>query len=144
MQVINENSALLSNYEVFCLLSDIKAGANGQRTPEKGHPATITYETLKYLENTPCALQSPEIIRKFLSSVEPLRLTKAEQLQLLNHRACTPVEIQLMIEESEERLNDDQLSDLINIVKTELPSTESQSELDDDQENEVYENGVDI
>ena len=63
MQVVNENSALLSNYEVFSLLSDIQRGANGQRKPanDQNQLATVTYETLRYLERTPAAHQSPEV-----------------------------------------------------------------------------------
>lgn len=63
MQVINENSALLSNYEVFSLLSDIQRGTNGQRKPanDQNQLATVTYETLKYLERTPAAHQSSEV-----------------------------------------------------------------------------------
>lgn len=58
--------------------------------------ATITYQTIKYLEDTPCMKQTPEKIREFLKAMERFKLTKAEKLALLNICPTTPLEIQLV------------------------------------------------
>jgi len=76
---------------------------------------------MRHLEGTPAQFQSAKIIKDFKLAVEPFKLMKAEKLQLLNHRPTTAVEIQLMVEENEERLTEEQLDELINVVKTILP-----------------------
>ncbi len=125
MEVVDARAAILSNLEVYSLLQDIQSGSNGQKKPSRTQPhlATITYSTLKYLENTPCKDQSAEIVQKFMKAVESFNLTKAEKLQLLNQRPTSAVEIQLIIEESEERLTEDQIEQLLDLVASTLPES---------------------
>jgi len=127
MEIVNESAALLSNFEVLALLKDISSGKNGQRKPGKKEKnvATITYSTLKYLEKTPCGEQSTEAISKFMLALKPFRLTRAEKLQLLNLRPSSAVEIQLIIEESEERLSEEEIDDLLEVVASCFPAAQS-------------------
>ncbi|XP_039363713.1 DNA-directed RNA polymerase III subunit RPC9 isoform X1 [Mauremys reevesii] len=119
------NAALLSNFEVFQLFTDLKQQRkdSGKHKQSSGQQNlnTIMYETLKYISKTPCRFQSPEIVRDFLIAMKGHKLTKAEKLQLLNHRPMTAVEIQLMVEESEERLTEEQIESLLQTVSSILP-----------------------
>ncbi|CAI9739726.1 DNA-directed RNA polymerase III subunit RPC9-like [Octopus vulgaris] len=123
MELLNESSALLSNYEVYTLLLDIQAGRNGQSKPTKNQTslATVTYETVKYLEGTSCKHLNAPAVKEFIRHLAPFHLTKAEKLQLLNQRPTTAVEIQLLIEESEERLTETQVYQLLDVVSKYLP-----------------------
>ncbi|XP_020775768.1 DNA-directed RNA polymerase III subunit RPC9 [Boleophthalmus pectinirostris] len=130
MEVKNANAAMLSNYEIFKLLTDLKeqrkdSGKNKHSAGQQ-NLNTIMYETLKYLSKTPCSRQSPEIVKDFLTTMMPHKLTKAEKLQLLNHRPQTAVEIQLMVEESEERLSEEQIEELIQTIAEILPGDPEQ------------------
>lgn len=120
MEVVNERATMVSNYEVFALLKETTQEDSTNRQYKKHRQenlATISYEVMKYLDKTPCKLQNDAVIRDFLVAVAPFNLTKGEKLQLLNLRPSTPVEIQLIIEESEERLKtDEELEKLIEIV----------------------------
>ncbi|XP_061818929.1 DNA-directed RNA polymerase III subunit RPC9 [Nerophis lumbriciformis] len=132
MEVKNANAAMLSNYEVFKLLTDLKEQRkDGSRSKHSmGHQNlnTIMYETLKYLSQLPCSRQSPEMVKEFLSSMKHQKLTKAEKLQLMNHRPQTAVEMQLMVEESEERLSEEQIEELIQTISELLPGDPEQGE----------------
>ena len=124
---------MVSNYEVLNLLQEKMkddAGKKRHKKQRQENLATISYEVTKYLEKTPCKLQNEEVIRDFLVEVAPFNLTKGEKLQLLNLRPSTPVEIQLIIEESEERLKtDEELEKLLAIVEK-LPVHEEDTEKD--------------
>ncbi|VDI24194.1 DNA-directed RNA polymerase III subunit RPC9-like [Mytilus edulis] len=137
MEVKNDNSAILSNYEVLQLLSDIHTG-RGQIKPNKHQKnlATITYETVKYLENTPCKNQSPELIQNIMTDLQAFNLTKAEKLQILNQCPTSAVEIQLIIEESEERLTEDQIYQLLEIITKYNVTKEASNAGDEEMEDE--------
>ncbi|XP_064479346.1 DNA-directed RNA polymerase III subunit RPC9-like [Ornithodoros turicata] len=141
MKVIKENAALLSNYEVLKLLKEFQSDKKGSKSSKSlQNLATVSYETVAYLENTPCAQQTDECVESFLKEIlaTSFQLTKAEKLQLINHRPTTFVEIQLLIEESEERLSEDDMQTILDIVQRTLPGGQ------DDLVEEEEENGEDV
>ena len=118
MEVLNKTAAMLSNYEVLQILEEY---ANEKKDKSKmskrdQHLSTVTYETIKYLNETPSVNQNQETIQKVVRLLEPFQLTKAEKLQLVNLRPTTPVELSLIIEESEERISEEQIDEILDIV----------------------------
>lgn len=139
MEVLNPGVTMLANWEVYSLLCDIRDGKNHEQKPLPSQPnlANIVYSTACYLRNTPCTVQSDAVIEKFNKVLEEeFDLTKAERLQILNLRATTDVEMQLIVEESEERFSDDEMKKLCDIVSKVLPEKKAlkQSEHEDKEE----------
>ncbi|XP_012176577.1 DNA-directed RNA polymerase III subunit RPC9 [Bombus affinis] len=124
MEVLKDCSAYLSNYEVLNILQNIKS--NKKQKMKQNQLASITYQTIRYLEETPCKRQTPEKIRGLLQALEPYKLTKCEKLTLLNMCPKTPLEIQLIIEDSEDRLTDDEVNSLLQVVGNFLDEDEQE------------------
>lgn len=114
METINANAAVLCNYEVLNLLQDIK-----KRSP-KGQLSNVTFEAIRYLQDSPCCEQTPEKIKSLLSAYEPFNLTKAEKLMLINNPPQKEIDVHLMVEESAERLTDEQIQEILTIA-SDLP-----------------------
>nr|NP_001027775.1 calcitonin gene-related peptide receptor component protein [Ciona intestinalis]BAB85994.1 calcitonin gene-related peptide receptor component protein [Ciona intestinalis] len=115
MEVLN----ILNEYANEQKLSKNKNSRNNQNL------STITYETIKYLSETPAGLQNQACIETTLKALLPFGLTKAEKLQLVNLRPTTAVEISLIVEESEERITEEQIDEIIEIVSR-LPAPEEE------------------
>lgn len=134
MEILNKNAGLLSNSEVYSLLKQTKAdltqklirkknfdanNANLNQQVDK-HLPTIVYESLRYLETTPaCVAQtSAKQIGEFTSKLGEFDLTKAEKLAVLNHCPQSAVELQCLVENSEERFTVEQMDTLVEIIQT--------------------------
>jgi hypothetical protein len=143
MEILNKNAGFLTNFEVYSLLKQTKEDlANRLLARKKNinnnsaeinvdkHLPTIVYESLRYLEKRPCAQQSAEIVSNFLAKCNEtdsrFKLTKVEKLQLINQRPVNAVELQSLIEDSEERFSIEQMDDLLEFVHRNLvtPNTD--------------------
>ncbi|VDM52791.1 unnamed protein product [Angiostrongylus costaricensis] len=123
MEVLNGQVTLLTNFEVLQVLNTIKKEEDEKSKSDKSkHLWTLIYETTKYLKTTPAAVQNTESIEKLIEEVSPYKLTAAETLQLINLRPSTTAEVQLIVEESEERMKtEEKLESLVNTVTRCLP-----------------------
>ena len=122
MQVVNESAKLLTNFEVHSFLNELKAN---RKTNIKSL-STVTHTALKYIDTVTCApQQTPSQIAKFKKAVEVYNLTKAEILQLINLVPRTEVEVQVIIEECDERLTEHQVEQLLTIIRVCFPVEEA-------------------
>ncbi|KAG5684485.1 hypothetical protein PVAND_013717 [Polypedilum vanderplanki] len=120
MEIRNQKHQVLTNYEVLMALRTVKDSKSSHSTKNL---ATITYETIQYLENTPCKDQTQENIENFIIELKKFgRLTKSEILTMINDPPTLPVHIQLIVEDSEERLSETQVDEIIELSKKYFPN----------------------
>jgi hypothetical protein len=142
MEILNKNASFLCNSEVYALLKQIKEDQAQKLIKKKNlksqtdaqqldinidkHLPTIVYESLKYLEKTPCIHQTSAIVNVFIRKCEErkteFKLTKIEKLQILNLRPSSAVELQYIIEDSEERFTIEQMDELLEFIQENLPN----------------------
>ncbi|KIH45728.1 RNA polymerase III subunit C17 [Ancylostoma duodenale] len=127
MEVLNGQVTLLTNFEVLNLVNEVKKQEDKKAKNDRSkHLSTVLYETTKYLKSTPAQEQSVESIEKLIRAVAPYKLTAAETMQLINLRPTTAAEIQLIVEESEERIKtEEKLEALVSTVVDCFPSRPS-------------------
>jgi len=123
MEVLDASEAVLSNYEVLEFLREEKERlTSGQHVALSGRGsqvATLMMETLRAMEATPAAEQDEQKVNVFLNRLAEggFDLSKSERLMLLNHRPANELEVHLLVEESEERLGDVKVQQILDIVK---------------------------
>lgn len=62
-------------------------------------------------------MQTKQNILNFLQAIKPYNLTKSECLMMVNDPPSSALHIQLQIEDSEERLTEDQVNEVIRIAQ---------------------------
>lgn len=120
MEVKEARGAFVSNQEVLSILSEAKERHAKERSLRQHN--TVLYEAVKYLKDTPAAGQGAEAVRDCLRELLPVKLATAELLQVVNHRPETDVDLRILIEECDERLNDEQIQEILEIVARHLPA----------------------
>lgn len=146
MPVTRDEQLLLSNYEVLQLVlqanTDLKSARSNKsrQNNHQSHLATILYESVKFLEESPCNLiKDDSVVRSIMEGLKQYELTKSEKLEILNHLPSSLVELQLLIEDNEERLTEEQLSSILELVSShvyeeaEMEETEETEEMVEDQ-----------
>ncbi|KAI5641711.1 RNA polymerase rpb4 domain-containing protein [Phthorimaea operculella] len=124
METIKANTAFLCNYEVMQILQELKDNTQKKHKRE-GSLATVTYETVHYLQDTECKKQNAQSIQKFLEAMKQFKMTKTEKLMMVNTPPRTELEIQLIVQESEERLSEEEVKKIIETVNEHLPADDS-------------------
>uniref|UniRef100_A0A1A9W650 DNA-directed RNA polymerase III subunit RPC9 n=1 Tax=Glossina brevipalpis TaxID=37001 RepID=A0A1A9W650_9MUSC len=108
----------LCNFEVMEALKNVK---DTKKKFGLRNLATITYETLQYLEESPCKYQSNKSIIDFLKEMEHYKLKANECLMMINDPPTSALHIQLLIEDSEERLTEEQVNEILQTSRKHFP-----------------------
>jgi len=125
MEVVKLCDTPLCNSEVLHFLREKKRALSDTRpVSERGNQAaTVVLETLNHLEKSEAVTDlTPRRVKAFNRRIKEnnLELTDAERLHLINLCPTTLVEIQVLIDDSEERFTEDQVNLMLEIVQTEL------------------------
>ncbi|KDQ06958.1 hypothetical protein BOTBODRAFT_70673 [Botryobasidium botryosum FD-172 SS1] len=126
MEVLNARAAMLSNYEVLTLLSELEAeriandkaamaakeAAGPEHNPSPAAPVdtnwrTVEYETLKWLKAPKMATtqQDKNSIARLAKDLRRYDLTKAEKLQIINLMPVDQAALYPIIEDFEDRFD---------------------------------------
>jgi len=124
MEVVKLCSAPVCNSEVVHFLREKKNLLPTKKKAVHGsQAATVVLETLNHLEKFESTTDlTPERVDSFQKRLEEnnLQLSDREKLHLINLCPTTLVEIQVLIDDSEERFSEDQFNLLLDIVQSEL------------------------
>ncbi|CAG8721076.1 18814_t:CDS:2 [Acaulospora morrowiae] len=110
---------MLSNYEVLAVLREMD---DKQKDQARANPNIKFAENLKTIQfESPASTQTPEQIESILDSLKKYNLTKSEKLQIINLRPQNLVDLELIIEDCEDRFQVDTLREMIYVIGTKLP-----------------------
>ncbi|KAL1365361.1 hypothetical protein HN51_013397 [Arachis hypogaea] len=119
MKILEANNGALTNFEVLDFLR--AKGASKDPTRVLAKVAQSEYKVYDYLIDTAARDQTRESINEFLESVKSHDLAKAEILNIINIRPTNIVEIFPIIECCDTRFSDEELTEIVELVKRTLP-----------------------
>ncbi|XP_014283972.1 DNA-directed RNA polymerase III subunit RPC9 [Halyomorpha halys] len=121
MEIKSEKVASLSNREVLSLLDELKASTK-QNVKSGNQLATVVYEASQYLQNLNVG-QSEKDVRDILSALleYKVQLTYNEKLMIVNTLPRTSLELSLLINNYDDRLTEEEIQELLDIVAKHSP-----------------------
>jgi hypothetical protein len=133
----------LCNKEVLDFVREVKKNTDkvkrsGMLTAKenkgKQRLATVAYEVVRYLENSPSANQTTEEITKFMLAVKSSELSKIEKLQFVNLVPQAPVDVHLLVKDCETRLSEERIPELIGLVTESFPGCKKEDATEEEEE----------
>ncbi|OLN91955.1 DNA-directed RNA polymerase III subunit rpc9 [Colletotrichum chlorophyti] len=145
MKILEAQSAVLTNYEVYQHLTERKLGQKKRERGERRAPGNLeglARELLQYLRTPPNPLSQepityhPDCIAQLLERLRPFDLAKGEVIMILNLRPASVAALNTVVEEMTERFDEAQQEDMVNIIAEVLgtfPQDAEQEEAGDGQ-----------
>ncbi|KAI6216317.1 hypothetical protein M3Y99_01826600 [Aphelenchoides fujianensis] len=128
MEVKNARCTFLTNQEVLVLLKEANQAVRPKNESLQQHK-TVLYESIKYLEATPAAQQSEANVRALMKEMQKFKMTPAELLQVVNLRPRNLVDIEMILEECDERYTEEQTAEMLDLIKRHLPEAPVKTEV---------------
>lgn len=144
MKILEPQSAVLTNFEVYTHLSGLRT--QYETTPKldaktrkptgesykrrgPGNYETVVKEVMDYLTTPPSPLQNipswnSATIKTLLSRLRPYDLAKAELVMILNLRPLDAVSLFLVVQEMYERFTEEQHEEMLAIIREVLGTPE--------------------
>ncbi|CCE72536.1 Piso0_000118 [Millerozyma farinosa CBS 7064] len=154
MQIINERDCFLSNYEVLKHLEEMKLkynwtedkGGNDNRKKKKRFTGggieleVITNEVSEYLKNSPCSeIKTDDDLVKIMTFLNGFDLVKVEKLQIINCLPRTMVHLYSLIEECDQRFDQEVCEKILSKIEELFPSEEAHDDQEEDGQEEEEE-----
>lgn len=137
MEVKNKQCAQLSILELNLLVNELK-NSNNPQLKSNSNLATLIYELSQYFnENeTLTSVKLVQLLKKLDSSF-PNKLTKNEKLMIVNILPDTLLQLVLIIKDCEERLTEEEIQNLLELINEFVKTPDPEEELDEDDEIET-------
>ncbi|EXU99507.1 RNA polymerase Rpb4 [Metarhizium robertsii] len=122
MKILESQSAVLSNYEVYQHLTDQRDRYKQKKHRGPPNLETVVREMLQYLRTAPSPLSqkpltyTPEAIAQIIEKLSPYELSKGEMVMILNLRPASIAALNTVIEDMTERYSDEQQEEMVGIV----------------------------
>ncbi|KAF3071179.1 putative rna polymerase iii subunit c17 protein [Daldinia childiae] len=122
MKILEAQSAVLTNVEVYTFLSNQAKQYNDQKRKGPTNLETLRKEVLQYFESPPGPLsQKPlpfdaAVIPELIKRLRQYQITKGECIMLFNIRPTNVPVLNTVIEDMEDRFNSDQQQEILDIV----------------------------
>ncbi|KAI1266163.1 RNA polymerase Rpb4-domain-containing protein [Xylariaceae sp. FL1019] len=142
MRILEAQSAVLTNVEVYGFLKEQAQQYQAQKRRGPGNLETLRGEMIKYFETFPGPLsQQPQAydasaIPPLLQKLRQFGISKGECIMIVNLRPTTPVALNTVIEMMETRFTDQQQQDILDAIIAALgqfPVQEGADEMDADE-----------
>ncbi|KAL5702199.1 hypothetical protein ACHQM5_027444 [Ranunculus cassubicifolius] len=119
MKILEKSGGALTNFEVLEFLRS--RGASTETTRVFAPIAPSEFQVYDYLVQTAACNQTIDSIDNFLKRCEKFDLAKAEKINIINIRPTSAVELDPIIEQCENRMGEEVVEELVEMIVEVLP-----------------------
>ncbi|CCT71552.1 uncharacterized protein FFB20_15344 [Fusarium fujikuroi] len=122
MKILEAQSAVLTNYEVYQHVSEQRERYKNAKRRGPPNLETVVRELLQYLRTNPGPLSQEPLpytegcISRLLERLRPYNLAKGEVVMIINLRPASVAALNTVVEEMSERFNEEQQESMVNII----------------------------